>query len=204
MTIRVFCVLALASGIIVRSQEYIYNGSFVNTTSEATSEALIEDPTVSCNESIYFKCSNESQSVLCIVKSAFCDGFWDCDDGSDEMWCHFEKCPKSQVLCQDKTACVPPLKICDGDYNCRDHSDEVGCCKNFCESSKFDDFYSLSLANQRECEESGKIPCDSNICIENNLRCDGVPDCSDGKDETNCCKIFEYMYKLIILFLCSL
>lgn len=46
----------------------------------------------------------------------------------------------------------------------------------------------MRAANQRECEDLGKLFCDTNLCISSRLRCDSISDCADGKDELNCSK----------------
>ncbi|KAI1295567.1 Low-density lipoprotein receptor-related protein 4 [Halotydeus destructor] len=156
----------------------------VNTTTTTTSTTTTPATTTTtakyeelnalnlCDDTTGFNCAtgtNSSQAdSVCVPKACYCDGVWDCEEGSDELSCYFESCPRSHVLCTDKSACVPPLRICDGKYDCRDHSDEVGC------------------SNQRECESEGKIFCDTKLCISDGLHCDGKLDCEDGKDEQNC------------------
>lgn len=80
--------------------------------------------------------NNQTNSLLgrnanmCIPRVAYCNGIWDCPDGSDESAnCSISKCRANEIMCQDKSACITAKQACDGVYNCRDHSDELGCSK---------------------------------------------------------------------------
>lgn len=41
-----------------------------------------------------------------------------------------------------------------------------------------------------ECEAK-EFTCDSKLCLDENLQCDGKPDCTLGEDERNCGKIVD-------------
>ncbi|XP_075676872.1 uncharacterized protein LOC113790249 isoform X2 [Dermatophagoides pteronyssinus] len=116
--------------------------------------------------------SIKSKSIeQCIPRSYYCDGIWDCIDGSDEIDCHIDKCEVGKVLCRDNSACITGKQACDGLYNCRDRSDEAGC------------------DAQSTCESKGKFYCDDNaLCISKSLVCDGIADCLNGADEKECVK----------------
>ncbi|OTF71443.1 hypothetical protein BLA29_010732 [Euroglyphus maynei] len=108
-------------------------------------------------------------NAQCIPRSYYCDGIWDCHDGSDEIDCHIDKCEPGKVLCRDNSACITGKQACDGVYNCRDRSDEAGC------------------GTKSSCESLGKFYCDdSALCISKSLVCDGIADCLNGADEKEC------------------
>ncbi|KAH9525974.1 hypothetical protein DERF_000095 [Dermatophagoides farinae] len=110
-------------------------------------------------------------NIYCIPRSHYCDGIWDCHDGSDEIDCHIDKCETGKVLCRDNSACITGKQACDGVYNCRDRSDEAGC------------------GTKSSCESKGKFYCDdSSLCISKSLVCDGIADCLNGDDEKDCLK----------------
>ena len=51
------------------------------------------------------------------------------------------------------------------------------------------------LATDEPLCESGKLACGNGDCIEKELFCNGLPDCSDGSDENACSKYFmDYFY----------
>lgn len=130
MTITLSCVLLLVLCVAGSPEELPQ--VVVNATSDAPENATtvngdVPQETPLCQDTAEFVCN---ASNICISKVAYCNGVWDCEDGSDELSCYFETCPRAQVLCQDKSKCVAPLKICDGKFDCRDHSDEIGCCKS--------------------------------------------------------------------------
>jgi hypothetical protein len=97
------------------------------------------------NCSANFKCGNSLDlnptDVKCISRQSYCDGIWDCEDGSDELGCHIEQCQKGEFLCKDGSACIKGKQACDFTYNCPDHSDEIGCGKHF----KSHSFSSINL-----------------------------------------------------------
>lgn len=78
-----------------------------------------------------FRCAN----ALCIPKSYHCDGYKDCQDGSDEKSCTVTVCPGNKFLCpkggpEDKPLCVDRSQLCDGKPDCQDGADEDSqCCK---------------------------------------------------------------------------
>lgn len=65
--------------------------------------------------------------IQCIPRRNYCDGVWDCSDGSDEIGCSVTKCKPNEFKCADSSGCLTGKQACDGVYNCRDHSDEIGC-----------------------------------------------------------------------------
>jgi len=59
----------------------------------------------------------------CYTYAQQCDGAKDCDDGSDEFYCH---CGKNDFYCA-KGQCVDQDKVCNGNRDCDDGRDEQYC-----------------------------------------------------------------------------
>ncbi|KAF5286324.1 hypothetical protein FQA39_LY04222 [Lamprigera yunnana] len=93
----------------------------------------------------------------CVPKTAFCDKHNDCRDWSDEP---------DMCNCREYLSLTQPYKACDGIRNCLDRSDED---PNFCNCS----------ISSFTCEQSKK-------CVSQEVVCDGVKDCPNGEDESEC------------------
>ncbi|XP_068201927.1 low-density lipoprotein receptor-like [Palaemon carinicauda] len=112
-------------------------------------------PSSNCTEG-QFPC----QSKGCIGRSFLCDGFEDCQDGSDEKNC--SGCKPKEFRCGDGT-CIAKSKRCDGKVDCVYGSDERdGCCK----------------PNEFQCKDM--------VCIPDIHRCNGKAECNDMSDEYLC------------------
>ena len=115
-----------------------------------------------------FTCSN-SETIDTIRR---CDLHYDCTDGSDEQGCE-EFCDETGgFLCDRSSQCLPlskSSKRCNGYKDCLLYGDELNCPRRLheCNATMF------TCHSRRE-------------CVPYKDQCDGVPDCSDGSDESNC------------------
>ena len=82
-----------------------------------------------------FKCHHN----YCIYMSHVCDGYYDCKEADDEMFCPVTSCP-GLLKCRGESRCVSREEICDNTVNCL-HSmdDEIDChiCPVSCECNGY-------------------------------------------------------------------
>ncbi|KAJ8413193.1 hypothetical protein AAFF_G00091890 [Aldrovandia affinis] len=106
----------------------------------------------------HFLCS----TGLCVDRKLRCDGLDDCRDESDELFCS-----KPSKNCGGSTP-VHPLYICNGERDCANGRDETNC------------------TLETSCSDI-RYQCKSGACIlKRNAKCDGVSDCLDRSDESDC------------------
>ncbi|VDI10959.1 Hypothetical predicted protein [Mytilus galloprovincialis] len=107
------------------------------------------------------KCRRSEQ---CYPKEYRCDGYADCDDGTDECQCEDYVCSGNRLTCPDDTCGKEDGKLCNGRRDCPRGKDEVDC------ESCVDGAFHCSVEKK---------------CIPIKWRCDGMDDCN-GEDEMDC------------------
>lgn len=116
-----------------------------------------------------FKCSLPDQMACyagneCISSAAWCDGFVDCSDGSDEAAC----------TCRNRLSIG---RICDGYSDCPMEEDEIGC-------YGCDDVMFSCYTNAAEYEHFNRSLV--SMCYSALEKCDGFINCLNGRDEKEC------------------
>ncbi|XP_052744122.1 putative vitellogenin receptor isoform X2 [Bicyclus anynana] len=111
----------------------------------------------------------------CVPQEKYCDGNYDCEDGSDENFCLNHRPDEQycndthQFLCADGLKCLPSAWVCNDEVDCKDGSDEANCPTTV-----------LSDNTNSMCKG---FSCDSKRCISSFWKCDGYYDCDDKTDE---------------------
>ncbi|CAH2245219.1 jg24982 [Pararge aegeria aegeria] len=111
----------------------------------------------------------------CVAQDKYCDGNYDCEDGSDENFCinhppdeHY--CNDThQFMCADSLKCIPSAWVCNEEVDCSDGSDEVNC-------------PTVVVPDNANSTCKGFL-CDGKKCISRFWMCDGYYDCNDRSDE---------------------
>ena len=163
------------------------------------------------------KCHRQSMwcpaTQRCIPPWLLCNGVRDCPDGNDEQHCSCtECCGGDRILCPHSSICIKTVHLCDGYSDCPDGADEKNCFnKEMSKAFEKSDVVKCEDGRpyQRRLACSGilsqcKHSCDAcstyygfkcgeeHTCIPQRKVCDGVKDCIDGSDESNCVKLSEY------------
>ncbi|XP_056009495.1 basement membrane-specific heparan sulfate proteoglycan core protein-like isoform X3 [Ostrea edulis] len=149
-----------------------------------------------------FQCA----SGECIDAIFKCDSQDDCFDGSDEKNCPVTVCREDEFRCSDNRQCIPLAFRCNLQRDCVDGSDEERCAKT-CTTDEFQCSDGACISQTYRCDgvpndcpdnsdetlcdgapqscPEGLLRCDNGDCV-NGKRCDGLPECRDGSDESNC------------------
>lgn len=103
---------------------------------------IIFDKTDHCHYPFKIKCEF---GIKCISPHQICDGFEDCQQGTDEKMCKGknnsiarQKCDSNINFKCNKKHCIPIYQYCDGVADCKDKSDEKSCGKILNIIYKFD------------------------------------------------------------------
>lgn len=110
-----------------------------------------------------------------------CDGVADCEDGWDEaeVRCRGpEHCRGGAFFCDGH--CIRASRRCDGVRHCEDGADEQHCPANLRAVAVMDKD-GENVVTRREC-----FDCGNGRCVPPSVKCDGVDDCGNAKDEKRC------------------
>nr|XP_023023966.1 serine protease nudel [Leptinotarsa decemlineata] len=149
----------------------------------------------------------------CLERNQICDGIPDCRSGEDEQpdlcyekerYCHRTgdcECPVTHMKCKNHR-CVPKSTFCNRQNDCEDNSDEpdICSCRTYLElanSSKICD--GIINCSDRSDEDPELCSCQtnsfrcvsSNMCVAQDMICDGHKDCPNGEDELICYNLFS-------------
>ncbi|XP_037895975.1 low-density lipoprotein receptor-related protein 1B isoform X2 [Glossina fuscipes] len=159
-----------------------------------------------------FQCSATEQ---CVDLKDLCDGFDDCDDASDESFakdgpCNPLKCdPNVHFVCNGR--CYQRTLMCSSINYCPDGEDQRNCEQHSCNSHEFTCFKTgkciqLSWVNDGvvDCgpddssdegdevvfeEKCPEHMCENGVCVALSAICDGINQCGDNSDESDCASI---------------
>ena len=126
----------------------------------------------------------------CLSISQICDGMSDCEDSSDELSCrlkksisaiinfkliwYMSKCPSKWTRCNVYSgACFPNYRVCVYERLAGQHQ------ALYCQNTEH-----LRYCRYHQCPTMYK--CRDSYCIPTHMVCNGVSDCPDMEDETNC------------------
>ena len=142
-----------------------------------------------------FTCND---GVIRLSYTLVCDFRYDCQDGSDESFCHHFPC---KAFACSSGQCVSYSRRCDSVSDCLDDSDELRCINYAHVKTKlnetaspvlitFDRTHSFTVRKMRSnetCPETHyRCPGEYNDCLPVYTRCNGWYDCMGHEDEEGC------------------
>ncbi|KAK7098999.1 hypothetical protein V1264_003205 [Littorina saxatilis] len=155
-----------------------------------------------------FACDSGVQRV---PYNLVCDHRSDCNDNSDEIFCHFARCTGEKLLqCGTSQQCYSLSELCDGELHCINGADEINSCDNY--NNGVEEFITSTVINIMvakfppaivyfigtshvtvEVRDNGSHCSDTHFecpqdgyCLPVYVRCNGVYDCPGYEDEAGC------------------
>ncbi|RUS78213.1 hypothetical protein EGW08_014027, partial [Elysia chlorotica] len=151
---------------------------------DGSDESGCNHTTTACSDDFHFSCGDKNGT--CILRSWVCDAEEDCPNGKDEENCETHSTTTPVIhdclwgfRCANND-CIGFESLCNGVDDCGDHSDEVGCALP--PSPPTPSTHADCPVGHFSCRTQSN----SSQCLPVSTRCNGVVDCADGLDETEC------------------
>lgn len=142
----------------------------------------------SCSDVLY-----QCFSGGCLHNSKVCDGYINCDDGTDESMCHTHMGQSQSVLHSTKVLKDTTQNLC-GTFSipCTKGDSQCYSLNNTClydTDANGHLKYCINAQHLQQCETmecSGSYKCETSYCIPTHRVCNGVIDCPYADDESKC------------------